>query len=104
MELEQLLEQVPDYAKDLKLNMGSVLRQAELTERQTWGTAVSCAMASRSPRVVEAVLTEAAKHLDPIALNAAKSAAAIMGMNNIFYRFRHLSSNEKYATMPARRS
>jgi alkyl hydroperoxide reductase subunit D len=25
-----------------------------------------------------------------------------MGMNNIFYRFRHLSSNEKYATMPAR--
>ena len=33
---------------------------------------------------------------------AAKGAAAMMGMNNIFYRFRHLSSNEKYATMPAR--
>ena len=36
------------------------------------------------------------------ALIAAKGAAAIMGMSNIFYRFRHLSTNEKYATMPAR--
>jgi alkyl hydroperoxide reductase subunit D len=25
-----------------------------------------------------------------------------MGMNNIFYRFHHLSSNPRYATMPAR--
>ena len=25
-----------------------------------------------------------------------------MGMNNIYYRFLHLSSNEKYKTMPAR--
>ena len=102
MELEQLLEQVPEYAKDLKLNMGSVFRQIELTDRQAWGTAVCCAIASRSARVVEAVLSEAAKHLDPAALHAAKAAAAIMGMNNIFYRFRHLSGNEKYGTMPAR--
>ena len=102
MELEQLLELVPEYAKDLKLNLGSVLRQTELTERQAWGTAVCSAIASRSSRVLEGVLAEAAKHLDQTALNAAKSAAAIMGMNNIFYRFRHLSSNEKYATMPAR--
>jgi len=29
MELEQLLETCPDYAKDLKLNMGAVLRQTE---------------------------------------------------------------------------
>jgi alkyl hydroperoxide reductase subunit D len=40
MELEQLLETCPEYAKDLKLNLGAVLRQTELTERQTWGTAV----------------------------------------------------------------
>ena len=102
MELEQLLESCPEYAKDLKLNLGAVLRQTELTERQTWGTAVSSAMASRNRRVLEAVLAEAARHLDEPALFAAKAAAAIMGMNNIFYRFRHLSTNEKYGSMPAR--
>src|SRR5215468_129401 len=102
MELEQLLDTLPEYAKDLKLNMGSVLRQTELTERQAWGTAVSCAMASRNAALRESILAEAAKHLNEQALFAAQGAAAIMGMNNIFYRFRHLSSNEKYGTMPAR--
>ena len=102
MELEQLLNYVPEYAKDLKLNLGSVTRQPELTEQQTWGTVAACAIASRNPQLLESLLAEAAKHLSEQALFAAKGAAAIMGMNNIFYRFRHLSSNEKFATMPAR--
>jgi alkyl hydroperoxide reductase subunit D len=102
MSLEQLLDSLPEYAKDLKLNMSSVLRQTELTEQQTWGTAVSCAMASRNAALLESIVEEAAGHLSEQAMFAAKGAAAIMGMSNVFYRFRHLSSNEKYATMPAR--
>ena len=100
--MEQLLESCPEYAKDLKLNLGSVTRQPELTERQTWGTVVACAIAARNPLLRESLLSAAGAHLDPQAMFAAKAASAIMGMNNIFYRFRHLSSNEKYATMPAR--
>lgn len=102
MELEQFLERCPEYARDLKLNLGAVLRQPELTPRQTWGTAVACAIAARNPRVTAALLGEAARHLEEPALFAAKAAAAVMGMNNVFYRFRHLTSNEKYAAMPAR--
>jgi lipoyl-dependent peroxiredoxin subunit D len=102
MQLEQLLDQVPEYAKDLKLNLGNVTRQAELSERQAWGTAAACAIAARNPQLAASVVAEAARHLDETSLNAAKSAAAIMGMNNIFYRFRHLSTNPAYATMPAR--
>jgi len=102
MQLEQLLETLPEYAKDLKLNMGSVLRQTELTEQQGWGAAVCSAIAARNPALIESILEEAGKHLNEDALFAAKGAAAVMGMNNIFYRFRHLSSNEKYGSMPAR--
>jgi alkyl hydroperoxide reductase subunit D len=102
MELEQLLNYVPEYAKDLKLNMGGVMRQTELTEQQAWGTAVACAVAVRNPQLLESVLAEAGKHLSEQSLFAAKAAAAVMGMNNIFYRFRHLSTNAKYGTMPAR--
>jgi alkyl hydroperoxide reductase subunit D len=100
--MEQLLESCPEYAKDLKLNLGSALRQAELTEQQTWGAAVCSAMACRNSQLTETVLGEAAAHLNPQALFAAKAAAAVMGMNNIFYRFRHLSGNEKYNSIPAR--
>ncbi len=82
--------------------MGSVLCQTELTEQQAGGTAVCCATASRHARLLEAILKEASQHLSDQAPFAAKGAAGIMGMNNIFYRFRQLSSNEKYATMPAR--
>ena len=102
MELEQLLTHVPEYAKDLKLNLGSVTRQTDLTPQQTWGAVVACAIAARNRQLSQSLLAEAAKHLDEPAMFAAKAAGAIMGMNNIFYRFRHLSGNEKYATMPAR--
>src|ERR1700733_6136834 len=101
MQLEQLLETIPEYARDLKLNIGTVLRQTELTPQQTWGTAVACAMACRNPQLLESVLEEAAKHLNEQAMFAARGAAAVMGMTNIFYRFRHLCGNEKYAAIPA---
>jgi lipoyl-dependent peroxiredoxin subunit D len=100
--MEQLLESLPEYAKDLKLNFGAVLNQPELTEQQAWGTVVCSAVAVRNPRLLEAVLAEAPKHLNEQAIFAARAAAAVMGMNNIFYRFRHLSTNPKYAEMPAR--
>lgn len=102
MTVEQLGEKLPAYAKDLKLNLSSVLRQVELTEQQTWGAAVACAMASRNVDVTAAILGEAKQHLTPQAFDAAKAAAAIMGMNNVYYRFTHLVENPKYGTIPAR--
>lgn len=102
MTLEALIETIPAYAKDMKLNFSSVVRgQTELSEQQAWGTITACAIASRNEELTAAALEEAAGHLTPQALEAAKSAATVMGMNNIFYRFLHLSSNEKYATMRA---
>ena len=102
MTLNELLDTVPAYAKDLKLNLSSLLQQQELNEQQIWGTAAASAVASRNPQLLQTVLTEAALHLSPQALDAAKSAAAVMGMNNIYYRFQHLAKNPKYATLPAR--
>jgi alkyl hydroperoxide reductase subunit D len=102
MSLDALMESIPSYAKDLKLNFSSVVRQqTELSEQQLWGTVVACAMASRNEDLTAAAIEEGATHLSAQALEAAKGASGIMGMNNIFYRFLHLSSNEKYATMRA---
>jgi lipoyl-dependent peroxiredoxin subunit D len=103
MTVEEIMDGLPVYAKDLKLNFSSLVRQqAELNEQQLWGTVVASAIVSRTPELTNAVLAEAATHLSPQALEAAKAAAAIMGMNNVYYRFLHLSSNEKYRTMPAK--
>ncbi len=102
MSLDALMETIPSYAKDLKLNFSTVVRQqTDLNDQRLWGTVVACAMASRNEDLTATALEEAANHLTPQALEAAKGASAIMGMNNIFYRFLHLTSNEKYATMRA---
>ena len=102
MNLEELLETVPAYGRDLKLNFSSLRQQPALTEQQTWGTIVATAIASRNPDLTHAVLAEAGSHLSGPALEAAKGAAAVMGMNNVYYRFLHLSSNPNYRTIPAR--
>ena len=102
MTLDELMETVPAYARDLKLNFSTLTQQPELTPQQIWGTVVASAVASRNAELTQAVLARAAGHLSAQALEAAKGAAAIMGMNNVYYRFQHLTSNQNYRNMPAR--
>lgn len=103
IDIDTLVDGLPSYAKDLKLNYSALVRQnTELTEQQLWGTVVASAIATRSTGLTDVALDEGVKHLSSQAMEAAKSAAAVMGMNNIYYRFLHLTENEKYGTLPAK--
>jgi alkyl hydroperoxide reductase subunit D len=102
MTYEAFLDSIPDYAKDLKLNLTSLLKQVELTEQQTWGTVIAAAMAARNSRLVKILHGEAAKYASPETRNAAKTAAAVMGMNNVYYRFSHMFQDDTYSSIPAR--
>jgi lipoyl-dependent peroxiredoxin subunit D len=105
MSIDTIKQQIPDFAKDLRINLGNVLdveQVAGMTEQQLWGTALATAIASRNRELIDAIATEASSRLDETWLNASRAAAAIMGMNNIYYRFVHLASNKEYARMPAR--
>lgn len=102
MSLDTLKNMIPDYAKDMRLNLSGITNTPSLTTQQLWGTILSSALATRNATVIKAANDEAVNHLSEDALNAAKSAAAIMGMNNIYYRFVHLVEKADYAQMPAR--
>jgi alkyl hydroperoxide reductase subunit D len=102
MSIERLKESLPDYAKDQKLNLSSLLNDSVLTEQQRWGALVATALASRNPHVIAAVAEDARARLSPEAFEAAKAAASIMAMNNIYYRFVHLANDADYGTMPAK--
>jgi alkyl hydroperoxide reductase subunit D len=101
MSLENLKIALPDYAKDIRLNLGSLATEPALSEEQRAGTFIVSALASRNAAVSEAIIEEFGPRLSPEALNAAKAAAAIMAMNNVYYRFTHLVGGD-YPTMPAR--
>jgi alkyl hydroperoxide reductase subunit D len=100
--VETLRQSLPEAAKDVKLNLQSVLQQSSLGEAQVWGTAVASAIASRNPRLLEAVLADAAAHAGAETIEDAKAAAALMSMNNVYYRFRHMVGKESYSQKPAR--
>ena len=102
MSIETLKARLPDYAKDVKLNLSSLAAEPLLSEQQRAGAFVASAIASRNPEVTAAMLGEFAPKLSAEALQAAKAAAAIMAMNNIYYRFVHLASAGDYRTLPAK--
>lgn len=102
MSIESLKNRLPDYAKDLRLNLSSLAAEPSLTEQQRAGTFVASALASRNGETIHAIIAEFGPKLLPEALQAAHSAASIMAMNNIYYRFVHLASAPDYKTLPAK--
>ena len=87
MIFSELAKTLPDYAKDLRLNVSSLLTEQLLSDQQKWGTIVAVAHACAHKPLIDAAEAEAATKLSPEAMNAAKAAASIMAMNNIYYRF-----------------
>jgi lipoyl-dependent peroxiredoxin subunit D len=102
MSLKLFADALPDYAKDLRLNLSSILNDQALGEDRKLGLLLSCAHGSGHKPLVEAAEAEVAGKLDEKVANAARGAAALMAMNNVYYRFVHLVANPEYGTMPAK--
>lgn len=103
MSIDALRESLPDYAKDLSLNLSSLASETVLNDQQKWGCFVAAAHAVGVTPVMHSINDAAvAAGMTPEAMTAAKAASAIMGMNNIYYRSLHLLKNPEYRTLPAR--
>jgi len=102
MTIDTLKNALPDYAKDIKLNLSSLGRETVLDDQKKYGCFLACAYAVGEETVIKAIVAETEDKLSPEAANAAKAAAAVMGMNNVYYRFTHLVSSKEYATLPAK--
>jgi alkyl hydroperoxide reductase subunit D len=104
MSLDALKASLPDYAKDLRLNLESVLTEGGapgLELRQLRAVALASAIGSRHGPLVAALEAVAAESLAPAEIAGVRAAAAMMAMTNVYYRFTHLLSNKEYETMRA---
>ncbi|HWL46885.1 MAG TPA: carboxymuconolactone decarboxylase family protein [Sphingomonadaceae bacterium] len=102
MSIKGLADTLPDYAKDIRLNVGSLLSDQTLGDQRKYGLLLACAHGSGYRPLVEAAEAEVEGKLSPEAANAARAAAAVMAMNNVYYRFTHLASNKEYSRLPAK--
>ena len=102
MSLKQFADTLPDYAKDIRLNLGSILSDQLLGNDRKLGLLLACAHGSGYRPLVAAAEAEVEGKLSDEVANAARGAAAVMAMNNVYYRFVHLTSNPEYGKLPAR--
>jgi alkyl hydroperoxide reductase subunit D len=103
MSIDALREALPLYAKDLGQNFATLADETHLTDQQKWGCFLAVACADPQAQAVKTI-EDAARQagLSDAAVTAAKASAAIMAMNNVYYRAMHLMKNAEYRTMPIR--
>jgi AhpD family alkylhydroperoxidase len=64
--------------------------------------AIASAVATRNAALRDAVIADAGAEVSGEVIDDAVAAAALMAMNNVYYRFRHLVGKPSYSQMPAR--
>ena len=94
--IDELREKLGEDTKDLKLNLSTILRGDKLAQNEAYGCALCVAYLLKSRLLVEALLADSQEILDDSERSDAKAAAAIMAMNTIYYRSRHMIGKEFY--------
>lgn len=100
--LERIRELLPDVARDTRLNLEGVFSTSSLGVEQRWGVALACAASARNAALTEAILEDAQRETNAAVVDDALAAASLMAMNNVYYRFRHMSGKATYSERPAR--
>ena len=99
--LEDVRNLIPETARDLKLNLQTVLQPSTLSESQRWGVAVASAVAARNPRLRDAIIADARAAVAPAVVDDALAAAALMGMNNVWYPYIEMAGDDELKTQRA---
>jgi len=94
-----LKERIPDYAKDIRLNLDAVIGRSSLDQADALGAALAAAYAARSKTIVDAI--RGSGELSEVDLNGALSAAALMGMNNVWYPYVEMAADDELRTQRA---
>lgn len=101
--LEKLAAADNRFLKDLKLNIGAVLKSTNLSKKEAYLLALSVAVNEKSAVLIDAFESLASKE-EATAAEIAEihACTALMNTNNVFYRFRHyLPQNQYYNNTPA---
>jgi len=103
MPIDALRAQLPAYAKDLGTNLSVLATEAVLGDQARWGCFVASACAVGEPETLKAITIAAREAgVSADAFTAAKTAAAMMAMTNVYFHAAHLMTAPDYATLPSR--
>ncbi|MES2316694.1 MAG: carboxymuconolactone decarboxylase family protein [Pseudomonadota bacterium] len=97
--LNSIKELIPDYAKDIRLNIDGTIARSSLEGNDAVGVALAAAFAAKSRKLIDIILASGA--LSPEESNAAMTASALMGMNNVWYPYLEMADDADLKSQPA---
>jgi alkyl hydroperoxide reductase subunit D len=104
MSIDAIKEGLPDYAKDIKINVSRVLTEENskgLTLQQIYGVALAVVYTLKNDSLLQNIMALTKVHLDEAELTGIKSAVSIMAMNNVYYRSMGCLSDPTYSQLQA---
>jgi len=96
--VDQIKEALPDYAKDTRLNLDSVVNRSTLDLVEANGCALAAAMATGNGKLVTFIQSGLE---DATERDAALTAASLMAMNNVWYPYVEMAEDERLTGLPA---
>ncbi|MGN6140012.1 MAG: carboxymuconolactone decarboxylase family protein [Ralstonia sp.] len=97
--LQTIKGRIPDYAKDIRLNLDSTIARSSLEGNDAVGVALAAAFATKSKVLTDAI--RKAGVLSPEEVTGALTAAALMGMNNVWYPYVEMADDSDLAQQKA---
>ncbi len=99
--VDEVKESIPDHAKDIKLNLDAVINRSGLDEVDTHAIAYVAAIAAGNGGLAQEIEMNGPLFEHQAERSAAKTAAALMGMNNVWYPFVEMCDDPALKGLPA---
>ena len=96
--VDQLKETIPDYAKDTRLNIDSVIKRSTLELDVAESCALAAAFATGNTKLWTWIQSQLANQTEAV---AAVTAASLMSMNNTWYPFVEMTDDPQLEGLPA---
>lgn len=99
--VEIIKDSVPDHSKDIRLNLDAVINRSLLSVEDTHACALVAALAAGNGELAYAIMTSGELDNFTAEMEAAKTAASLMGMNNVWYPFIEMCNDSELKGLPA---
>lgn len=94
----QLNENLPEYAKDIRLNLDAVINRSTVDPEHALYLSIAAAFATSNSKLLAFLVANAT---DEVEKNAALTAGAIMAQNNVWYPFIEMADDANLKGLPA---
>lgn len=99
--IDKLKEGIPDYAKDIRLNLDAVVKRSTLPPTETFGLVVAATFATGNTKLWTWIYGQAPEDEEWTREKAAAlSAASLMAMNNVWYPYVEMAHDPELKGMP----